>query len=62
MTKTQGERGATSTSIGGWSAGAHGWGAVVIHEYHMHEKLVFVDDDVLWSGSLNASVSATRRR
>jgi hypothetical protein len=30
-----------------------GWGAVVIHKRNMHEKLVFVDDDILWSGSLN---------
>jgi hypothetical protein len=29
------------------------WGVVVIHKRHMHEKLVFVDDDVLWCGSLN---------
>ena len=29
------------------------WGAVVIHKKGMHEKLVFVDDRVIWSGSLN---------
>ncbi len=29
------------------------WGAAVIHKLHMHEKLVFVDDSVLWTGSLN---------
>jgi hypothetical protein len=29
------------------------WGVVVIHKRNMHEKLVFVDDEILWSGSLN---------
>lgn len=29
------------------------WGMVIIHKQRMHEKLVIVDDDVLWSGSLN---------
>lgn len=29
------------------------WGIVVVHKRNMHEKLVFVDDEVLWSGSLN---------
>ena len=29
------------------------WGLVVVHKRNMHEKLVFLDDDVLWSGSLN---------
>lgn len=28
-------------------------GVMVIHKRNMHEKLVFLDDDVLWSGSLN---------
>ncbi|MGB7061935.1 MAG: AAA domain-containing protein [Candidatus Zixiibacteriota bacterium] len=28
-------------------------GAVVVHKMRMHEKLVFVDDDITWSGSLN---------
>ena len=28
-------------------------GIAVIHKLRMHEKLVFVDDDVVWSGSLN---------
>jgi hypothetical protein len=30
------------------------WGVTVLHKFHMHEKLVFVDKDLLWSGSLNA--------
>jgi hypothetical protein len=28
-------------------------GIVVIHKLRMHEKLVFIDDDITWSGSLN---------
>jgi len=30
------------------------WGVIVLHKFHMHEKLVFVDHELLWSGSLNA--------
>jgi hypothetical protein len=29
------------------------WGVVVIHKRRMHEKLVFIDDEILWMGSLN---------
>ena len=29
------------------------WGALVIHKIGMHEKLVFIDDETLWSSSLN---------
>jgi AAA domain-containing protein/phospholipase D-like protein len=29
------------------------WGATIIHKAGMHEKLVFLDDEILWSGSLN---------
>lgn len=29
------------------------WGAVVVHKRGMHEKLAFIDDNILWSGSLN---------
>ena len=29
------------------------WGVVVIHKRNMHEKLVFIDDHILWEGSLN---------
>jgi len=28
-------------------------GVIVMHKKGMHEKLVFIDDDVLWTGSLN---------
>jgi hypothetical protein len=30
------------------------WGVSVLHKFHMHEKLVFIDEELLWSGSLNA--------
>jgi hypothetical protein len=37
------------------------WGVVVIHKGRMHEKLVFVDDVIIWVGSLNTlSYSDTR--
>ena len=29
------------------------WGIVVVHKRGMHEKLVFIDDEFLWLGSLN---------
>jgi hypothetical protein len=29
------------------------WGIRVIHKPKMHEKLVFIDDHILWAGSLN---------
>lgn len=29
------------------------WGVRLVHKLRMHEKLVFIDDDILWSGSLN---------
>jgi len=29
------------------------WGVTVAHKRKMHEKLVFIDEDVLWEGSLN---------
>jgi len=28
-------------------------GIILIHKLRMHEKLVFIDDDITWSGSLN---------
>ena len=28
-------------------------GVIVMHKKGMHEKLVFIDDDILWTGSLN---------
>lgn len=29
------------------------WGVTVIHKFHMHEKVVVIDDGILWQGSLN---------
>jgi hypothetical protein len=29
------------------------WGITVIHKPRMHEKLVFIDDSIVWAGSLN---------
>jgi phosphatidylserine/phosphatidylglycerophosphate/cardiolipin synthase-like enzyme len=29
------------------------WGVVVVHKQRMHEKLIFIDDAILWEGSLN---------
>lgn len=29
------------------------WGVIVIHKQGMHEKLVFIDSNILWAGSLN---------
>jgi AAA domain len=30
------------------------WGLRVLHKLRMHEKLVFIDEEILWSGSLNS--------
>jgi hypothetical protein len=54
VTKTIGERGKREADeYRRMDRALTEWGAAVVHKYHMHEKLVFVDDDVLWSGSLN---------
>lgn len=29
------------------------WGVIVVPKKAMHEKLAFIDDDIIWSGSLN---------
>jgi hypothetical protein len=54
VTKTLEERaiGQRETS-GGIESVLKRWGVTVLHKFHMHEKLVFVDDALLWSGSLN---------
>ena len=37
------------------------WGVRIVHKRNMHEKLVFIDDSVLWQGSLNPlSFSSTQ--
>ena len=54
VTKPRGDRGkndAAAYRILEQTLGS--WGAVVVHKRNMHEKLVFIDNDVLWSGSLN---------
>jgi hypothetical protein len=39
----------------------HAWGIHVVYKQRMHEKLVFIDKDILWEGSLNPlSFSNTR--
>ena len=30
------------------------WGITIVHKRGMHEKNVFLDDNVLWNGSLNS--------
>ena len=30
-----------------------GWGVTIVHKQGMHEKLVIIDNDIIWSGSLN---------
>lgn len=29
------------------------WGVIIIHKRNMHEKLIFIDGEILWIGSLN---------
>ena len=29
------------------------WGVIVVHKQGMHEKLIFIDRNILWAGSLN---------
>ena len=36
------------------------WNVIVIHKQNMHEKLIFIDEDILWEGSLNP-LSANER-
>ena len=54
VTKTLEERGKTQVSSYRQIEKTLGnWGVVVRHKQRMHEKLVFVDDSILWEGSLN---------
>lgn len=54
ITKTPGERGKReAASYQACEIDLLRWGVSVIHKYRMHEKLVFIDEEVLWSGSLN---------
>src|SRR5208282_3791893 len=31
------------------------WGVIVIHKRRMHEKLIFIDDEIRWIGSMNTT-------
>ena len=54
VTKPLQERGRNEEQVYRRLEGALGdWGVTVIHKSRMHEKLVFLDDNILWSGSLN---------
>jgi hypothetical protein len=55
ITKTIGERSPGQQATASRIERALGeWGVRVLHKRHMHEKLVFIDEDILWSGSLNS--------
>src|SRR5262249_28593423 len=62
VTETIEERGERDQAIYGELEGAlHAWGVEVLRKRQMHEKLVFIDHGILWSGSLNPlSFSATQ--
>jgi superfamily I DNA and/or RNA helicase len=54
ITKPQSERGRREIAqYQGMERALLEWNAFVIHKIGMHEKLVFVDDEIVWSGSLN---------
>jgi hypothetical protein len=55
ITKTLEERGAGQRQTSHEIERTLGrWGVTVLHKFHMHEKLVFIDQELLWSGSLNS--------
>lgn len=62
VTKTIEERGERDQApYGDLEATLRDWGIELLHKRQMHEKLVFVDHGILWSGSLNPlSFSATQ--
>jgi hypothetical protein len=35
-------------------AALEAWGVIIAHKRNMHEKVVLIDDEILWTGSLNA--------
>jgi len=53
VTKEQAERGRQVDGYQHIERTLASWGVTVVHKAKMHEKLVFVDDDLLWHGSLN---------
>jgi hypothetical protein len=55
ITKTLGERATgQQETVARIEQALADWGVRVLHKRHMHEKLVFIDEDILWSGSLNS--------
>lgn len=54
VTKAHADRSKTElTSYRSLERALANWGVIVIHKRGMHEKLVFIDDNIVWSGSLN---------
>jgi len=53
ITKTLEERGRDRDRYSGLERALRAWGIQVVHKRHMHEKLVMIDDRILWQGSLN---------
>jgi len=53
VTKEHAERGRQLDGYRHIERALASWGVTVVHKAKMHEKLVFVDDDLLWQGSLN---------
>ncbi len=61
VTKPLEERGRDREVYASIEKGLRAWGASIVHKRGMHEKLVLIDDDVLWQGSLNPlSFSSTQ--
>jgi len=54
VTKTRQERGQREQSTySDLEDALEKWSVTVIHKQRMHEKLVFIDDRIVWTGSLN---------
>lgn len=53
VTKEQAERGRQLAGYRQIERALASWGVTVVHKAKMHEKLVFIDDELLWQGSLN---------
>ncbi|PYJ92449.1 MAG: hypothetical protein DME62_12730 [Verrucomicrobia bacterium] len=54
ITKPQRERGAREIGqYQNFERTLTDWNVTVIHKIGMHEKLAFIDDEILWAGSLN---------
>lgn len=61
ITKTVEERLRDASVYEGLERALRSWGVLVVHKRHMHEKLVIIDDGILWQGSLNPlSFSSTQ--